>query len=145
VGRDFAVAAPDRLWVADMSYLRCWEGLEVLSFALDAFSRRTVGWPLAGHMRTTLVFDPLRMALGTRSPGANVALIHHGDRGSQVALASGTSNVVPGTAAVVEAAVATGRSRARGALAIVRGAVVIGAGPGVRPIDGNDDTIVSGG
>jgi putative transposase len=81
VGRDFAVPAPDRLWVADMSYLRCWEGLEFLSFAPDAFSRRTVGWPLVGHKRTTLVLDPLRMALRTRSPGADVALIDHGDRG----------------------------------------------------------------
>jgi putative transposase len=50
---------------------------------LDAFSRRVVGWQLASHMRSTLVLDALRMALGRRRPGADVALVHHSDRGSQ--------------------------------------------------------------
>ena len=50
---------------------------------LDAFSRKVVGWQLAGHMRTTLVLDAPRMALGTRGPGADVQLVHHSDRGSQ--------------------------------------------------------------
>ena len=54
-----------------------------LAFVIDAFSRRIVGWQLAPHMRTTLVLDPLRMALHQRGPGANVALVHHSDRGSQ--------------------------------------------------------------
>jgi putative transposase len=79
----FAVEAPDRLWVADLSYLRCWEGLVFFSFVIDAYSRRIVGWQLAGHMRTTLVLDALRMALGQRRPGADVALVHHSARGSQ--------------------------------------------------------------
>jgi putative transposase len=83
VGRDFSAAAPDRLWVADLSYLRCWEGLVFFAFVLDAHSRRVIGWQLASHMRTTLVLDALRMALGTRRPGADVALVHHSDRGSQ--------------------------------------------------------------
>jgi putative transposase len=83
VRRDFSAPAPDRLWVADLSYLRCWEGLVFFAFVLDAFSRRVVGWQLAAHMRTTLVLDALRMALGTRAPGADVALVHHSDRGSQ--------------------------------------------------------------
>jgi putative transposase len=83
VGRDFAAPAPDRLWVADLSYLRCWEGLVFFAFVIDAFSRRVVGWQLAAHMRTTLVLDALRMALGTRLAGADVALVHHSDRGSQ--------------------------------------------------------------
>jgi putative transposase len=83
VQRQFAVEAPDRLWVADLSYLRCWEGLVFFAFVLDAYSRRVVGWQLASHMRTTLVLDALRMALGQRRPGANVALVHHSDRGSQ--------------------------------------------------------------
>ena len=52
------------------------------SFVLDAYSRKVVGWQLAAHMRTTLVLDALKMALGTRSPGADVALVHHSDRGS---------------------------------------------------------------
>jgi putative transposase len=83
VQRHFAVDAPDRLWVADLSYLRCWEGLVFFAFVIDAYSRRVVGWQLASHMRTTLVLDALRMALGQRRPGADVALVHHSDRGSQ--------------------------------------------------------------
>jgi putative transposase len=83
VQRHFSVEAPDRLWVADLSYLRCWEGLVFFAFVIDAYSRRVVGWQLASHMRTTLVLDALRMALGTRQPGADVALVHHSDRGSQ--------------------------------------------------------------
>jgi putative transposase len=83
VQRQFAVEAPDRLWVADLSYLRCWEGLVFFAFVIDAYSRRVVGWQLASHMRTTLVLDALRMALGQRRSGADVALVHHSDRGSQ--------------------------------------------------------------
>ena len=83
VQRDFRASRPDELWVADLSYLRCWEGLVFFAFVLDAFSRKLVGWQLAAHMRTTLVLDALRMALGTRAPGADVALVHHSDRGSQ--------------------------------------------------------------
>jgi putative transposase len=83
VQRDFNVDGPDRLWVADLSYLRCWQGLVFFAFVIDAFSRRVVGWQLAANMRTTLVLDALRMALGTRALGANVQLVHHSDRGSQ--------------------------------------------------------------
>jgi putative transposase len=83
VRRDFAANGPNRLWVADLSYLRCWEGLVFLAFVLDAFSRLVVGWRLAQHMRTTLVLDALRMALWLRGPGADVELVHHSDRGSQ--------------------------------------------------------------
>ena len=77
VKRDFTTVGPDRLWVADLSYLRCWEGLVFFAFVLDAYRRMVVGWQLASHMRTTLVLDALRMALGTRRPGAAVALVHH--------------------------------------------------------------------
>jgi putative transposase len=83
VGRDFTAAGPDELWVADLSYLRCWEGLVFFAFVIDAYSRRVVGWQLASHMRTTLVLDALRMALGQRRLGADLALVHHSDRGSQ--------------------------------------------------------------
>jgi transposase InsO family protein len=83
VQRDFATSGPNELWVADLSYLRCWEGLVFFAFVLDAYSRMIVGWQLAGHMRTDLVLDALRMALGQRGAGADVELIHHSDRGSQ--------------------------------------------------------------
>jgi putative transposase len=83
VERDFNADGPDRLWVADLTYLRCWEGLVFFAFVVDAWSRKVIGWQLASHMRTTLVLDALRMALGQRRPGADVALVHHSDRGSQ--------------------------------------------------------------
>src|SRR5207245_2001102 len=83
VQRDFLAMGPNELWVADISYLRCWEGLVFFAFVLDAYSRMIVGWQLAGHMRTDLVLDALKMALGQRGPGADVELIHHSDRGSQ--------------------------------------------------------------
>lgn len=83
VQRDFTASRPDEKWYVDFTYLRCWEGLVFFSFVIDAYSRRIVGWQFAPHMRTTLVLDALRMALHQRAPGADVALIHHGDAGSQ--------------------------------------------------------------
>jgi putative transposase len=83
VDRDFSAAGPNELWVADITYLRCWEGVVFFAFIIDAHSRRVVGWQFAGHMRTTLVLDALRMALHQRGPGADVELVHHSDRGSQ--------------------------------------------------------------
>ena len=83
VDRDFTAPAPNRLWVADFTYLRCWEGVVFFSFVLDAFSRRIVGWQFASNMRTDLVLDALRMALTRREHGADVELIHHSDAGSQ--------------------------------------------------------------
>jgi len=69
--------------VADFTYLRCWEGRLCFSFVIDVFSRMIVGWQLAANMRDTLVLDALRMALGLRAPGADLALVHHSDAGSQ--------------------------------------------------------------
>jgi putative transposase len=83
VERDFTASGPDELYVADFTYLRCWEGIVYFAFVIDVFSRRIVGWQFAGHMRTTLVLDALRMALAQRGPGADVALVHHSDAGSQ--------------------------------------------------------------
>lgn len=83
VRRDFTAICPDQLWVADFTYLRCWEGVVFFAFVIDVYSRRIVGWQFASHMRTTLVLDALRMALATRRPGADVALVHHSDAGSQ--------------------------------------------------------------
>jgi putative transposase len=83
VQRDFQASRPDQLWFADFTYLRCWEGLVFFSFVIDAYSRKVVGWQFASHMRTTLVLDALAMALHQRAPGADVALVHHSDAGSQ--------------------------------------------------------------
>ncbi|MGH2882435.1 MAG: IS3 family transposase, partial [Solirubrobacteraceae bacterium] len=83
VKRNFTAQAPNRLWVGDFTYLRCWEGLLFFAFILDVYSRMIVGWQLASHMRTDLVLDALRMALGTREHGADFALVAHTDAGSQ--------------------------------------------------------------
>jgi putative transposase len=83
VERDFTAPAPDRLWVCDFTRARCWDGLVYFAFVIDVYSRRVVGWQLAPHMRTSLVLDALRMALGLRAPGADVALVAHSDAGGQ--------------------------------------------------------------
>jgi len=93
VERDFSADGPDRLWVCDFTYLRCWEGVVFFAFVIDVYSRRIVGWQLAAHMRTQLVQDALRMALGQRCPGADVALVHHSDRGSQYTSADYTQTL----------------------------------------------------
>ncbi len=88
VQRQFRPAAPNVLWVADITYLRTWEGWLYLAAVQDAFSRRIVGWSMADHMRSDLVVDALNMAVSRRQPEAG--LIHHSDQGSQfVSLAFG--------------------------------------------------------
>ena len=83
VKRDFTASAPNRFGVGDFTYLRCWERVIDFSFVIDVFARMIVGWQLAGHMRTDLVLDALRMALGLREPGADFELAAHPDAGSQ--------------------------------------------------------------
>jgi len=88
VDRAFAVEGPDRLWVADITYLRTWEGWLYLAAIQDVYSRRIVGWAMDSHMRTELVADALQMALERRRPAPG--LIHHSDQGAQyVSLAFG--------------------------------------------------------
>src|SRR5687767_11131988 len=88
VDRAFLAAAPNRLWVADITYLRTWEGWLYLVAVQDVFSRRIVGWSMADHMRAELVTDALQMALAQRRPAPG--LIWHSDQGSQfVSLAFG--------------------------------------------------------
>jgi putative transposase len=88
VERDFKASVPDRLWVADITYLTCWEGTVYLAAVIDCFSRRVVGWSMGDHMRAELVVDALHMALARRRPGPG--LVHHSDQGSQyVSLAFG--------------------------------------------------------
>jgi putative transposase len=81
VRRDFRAPAPDRLWVADISYLPTGEGFLYLAAIVDAFSRRVVGWSMAPHLRATLVLDALDAAIGARRPAPG--LVHHSDRGTQ--------------------------------------------------------------
>ncbi len=83
VQRDFSAAGRNELWVADFTYLRCWEGLVFFAFVVDAYSREVVGWQFAAHMRTDLVLDALRMALAMTERVDEVELVHHSDAGSQ--------------------------------------------------------------
>jgi putative transposase len=88
VERKFRPDAPNVLWVADITYLRTWEGWLYLAAVQDAYSRRIVGWAITEHMRTELVADALQMAVARRRP--DPGLIHHSDQGSQyVALGFG--------------------------------------------------------
>jgi putative transposase len=88
VDRAFLAAVPNRLWVADITYLRTWQGWLYLVAVQDVYSRRIVGWSMADHMRAELVTDALQMALAQRRPAPG--LIWHSDQGSQfVSLAFG--------------------------------------------------------
>lgn len=81
VERRFLSASPDRLWLADITYLPTREGFLYLAFILDACTRRLVGWAMANHLRAELVVDALQMALWRRRSPSGV--VHHSDRGSQ--------------------------------------------------------------
>jgi putative transposase len=88
VERNFTAEQPDRLWVADITYIPTWAGFLYLAVVLDAFSRRVVGWSMATHLRAQLVLDALNMAVWQRRPHE---VIHHSDQGSQyTSLAFGT-------------------------------------------------------
>jgi len=80
VERNFAAPAPNRLWVADISYIPTWAGFLYLAVVLDAFSRKIVGWAMETYLRTELVLKALDMALGQRRAAG---VIHHSDQGSQ--------------------------------------------------------------
>jgi len=81
VERDFRADRPDALWVADITYVPTWQGFLYVAVVLDVFSRRVVGWCMAGHLRTELILDALDMAISVRRP--DEGLIHHSDRGTQ--------------------------------------------------------------
>jgi hypothetical protein len=74
VDRVFAAEAPNRLWVADITYVPTAAGFLYLAVVLDAFSRRIVGWAMANHLRSELVLDALEMAVAQRRPHE---VIHH--------------------------------------------------------------------
>jgi putative transposase len=86
VERDFCPAAPNRLWVADFTYVPTWTGMVYVAFVVDAFARRVIGWRAATSMKTALVLDALEQAIFTRA-NEGVAdlsgLVSHSDAGSQ--------------------------------------------------------------
>jgi putative transposase len=79
--RDFVAGRPNKVWLADITYIPTREGFLYLAFVLDAHWRRIVGWSMGSHMRTELVVDALEMAVWRRKPSAGV--VHHSDRGAQ--------------------------------------------------------------
>ena len=83
VDRVFTASAPDKLWVADLTYVWTRSGFCYAAFVIDAFSRRIVGWRVSSSLRTDLALDALEMAIFSRGDRALTGLVHHSDRGSQ--------------------------------------------------------------
>jgi putative transposase len=85
VRRQFSPPRPDRLWVADFTYVPAWAGMVYVAFVIDAYSRRILGWRAATTMRTSLVLDALEQALWSRRDSSRdlAGLVHHTDAGSQ--------------------------------------------------------------
>lgn len=81
VDRQFTVAEPNRLWVADITYVATWSGFVYVAFVIDAYSRFIVGWRAATTLRTDLALDALEQGIWARRPGTG--LVHHSDRGTQ--------------------------------------------------------------
>ena len=81
--RNFTATAPNRIWLADITYVETDQGWLYLAAILDLYSRRIVGWAMADHLRADLPLAALRMAISAQRPGAG--LIHHSDRGVQYA------------------------------------------------------------
>ena len=80
VDRKFVAEAPNKLWVADITYVPTYAGFLFLAIVLDAFSRRVVGWATSSNMKTQLVLDALNMAIYRRRP---IDVVHHSDQGTQ--------------------------------------------------------------
>jgi putative transposase len=83
VKRQFKASAPNRLWVADLTYVPTWSGFCYVAFVTDAFSRAIVGWRVSTSLRADLALDALEMAIFTRQTEDLAGLVHHSDRGVQ--------------------------------------------------------------
>ena len=83
VDRQFTAAAPNRLWLADITYVPTWSGFVYAAFVIDAYSRFIVGWRVATTLRSDLALDALEQALWARDPKPGERLVHHSDAGSQ--------------------------------------------------------------
>jgi len=83
VGRAFTAPAPNRLWVADLTYVSTWSGFAYAAFIIDAFSRSIVGWRVSSSLRADLALDALEMAIWIRDSQSLDGLVHHSDRGVQ--------------------------------------------------------------
>ena len=83
LARDFTAPAPNRRWVADITYVDTASGFSYTAFVTDLFSRKIVGWQVADHLRASLALDALEMAIFSREDQIDDRLVHHSDRGVQ--------------------------------------------------------------
>ena len=83
VDRDFSASAPNRLWVADLTYVSTWPGVVYTAFVTDVFSRYIVGWKVSTTLRAELALNALEMAIWSRGTTDLKGLVHHSDRGVQ--------------------------------------------------------------
>jgi putative transposase len=83
VDRNFRAPAPNRLWVADLTYVSTWAGFVYVAFVIDVFSRSIVGWRVSNSLHAELALDALEMALWVRRNQEVEGLVHHSDRGVQ--------------------------------------------------------------
>ena len=83
VKRSFSAPAPNRLWVADLTYVSTWAGFCYTAFVIDVFSRAIVGWRVSSSLRAELALDALEMAIWSRRTSDLAGLVHHSDRGVQ--------------------------------------------------------------
>jgi putative transposase len=81
--RDFTAPAPNRRWVADITYVDTACGFAYTAFVTDLFARKIVGWQVADHLRAGLALDALEMAIFSRQDQIDDRLVHHSDRGVQ--------------------------------------------------------------
>jgi transposase InsO family protein len=83
VDRNFTATRPNQHWVSDFTYVATWRGFIYVSFVIDVFARRIVGWRVSSSLATDFVLDALEQAIYDRCGDRAVGLVHHSDRGTQ--------------------------------------------------------------
>jgi putative transposase len=86
VERNFTAAAPNALWVADLTYVSSWSGFVYVAFVIDVFSRSIIGWRVSNSLHAELALDALEMAIWRRLRQDLSGLVHHSDRGGAIPL-----------------------------------------------------------
>lgn len=83
VKRQFYAPAPNRLWVADLTFVRTYSGFCYVAFVIDVYARMIVGWQVSRSLKANTALDALEQAIWARKPQDLAELIHHSDRGVQ--------------------------------------------------------------
>jgi putative transposase len=118
--RDFSAPAPNRRWVADITYVDTARGFSYTAFVTDLFSRKIVGWQVAEHLRAGLALDALEMAIFSRKGQIGDRLVHHSDRGVQGGFKESSSTRRSVTPSGWKISARSGRSGARAILMIMQ-------------------------